>query len=42
MDVPAFQVQQFSDLEPALVKLFSEPGPALIDVLIDPESYLGS
>lgn len=39
MDVPAFQVQQFSELEPALNKLFSEPGPCLIDVTIDPESY---
>jgi benzoylformate decarboxylase len=38
MDVPALQVQQFSELEPALNKLFAEPGPCLVDVLIDPES----
>ncbi|MBX9667224.1 MAG: thiamine pyrophosphate-binding protein [Candidatus Obscuribacterales bacterium] len=38
MDVPAVTVSLFSELEPALAKLFTEQGPSLIDVQIDPES----
>ncbi len=38
MDIPSLRVQLFSELEPALNKLFAEPGPCLIDVTIDPES----
>lgn len=42
MDIPALQVPLFSELEPALNKLFAEPGPCLIDVTIDPESLVSS
>jgi len=38
MGCPAVRVDQFSDLEPALTKLFAEPGPMLIDVAIDLDS----
>jgi benzoylformate decarboxylase len=35
MDVTGIEVRQFSDLEPALSRLFTDPGPCLLDVHID-------
>lgn len=35
MDVTAFSVHNFSELESALTRLFADPGPALVDVHIE-------
>jgi acetolactate synthase-1/2/3 large subunit len=34
-----FRVSETSDYEKALVEAFQEPGPVLIDVVIDPHGY---